>query len=126
MYVLKYNVFITLVFGFKLEKSLHRKLKPKDPDWPAILNPQVLLKLSVQDGPMETYSRDTETGTDTKKDNTAGQAQPSLFGPKGLATFPKQSAQALFARDGPIETYLRTPWHTHTNIHTKTEPQPST
>lgn len=32
MYVLKYNVFITEVFGFKLGKSLHRELKPEDPD----------------------------------------------------------------------------------------------
>lgn len=32
MHVLKYKVFITEVFGFKLEKSLHRQLKPKDTD----------------------------------------------------------------------------------------------
>lgn len=47
---------------------------------------------------METYSRATETDRvrDRHKEETQqGQAQPSLFGPKGLATFPKQSAQAL-------------------------------
>lgn len=101
MHVLKHNVFITEVFGFKLEKSLHGELKPKDPDWLAILNPQVLLKLSDQDGPMETYSRDTETGTDTKKKHSRGKPSQGCLAPKALPPFPNNLLKLSLLRMDP-------------------------
>lgn len=99
MYVLKYNVFITEVFGFKLGKSLHRELKPEDPDWLAILNPQVLLKLSDKDGPMETYSRATET--DTKKKHSRGKPSQACLAPKALPPFPNNPLKLSLLRMDP-------------------------
>lgn len=119
MYVLDHNVLITvrlLVFpklkSHYIEKKTHSQRTQADYPY-LVLRPcsSSLLKTSLWK-PTQELQRQTQT----QRRNTArvGPAKP-VVAREGLPTFPKQSVQALFARDGPIETYLRTPWHTHKN-----------